>query len=61
MKLRTKKLKNHNEYICYLTDAAGRNIRAVLGKDLTGTTAKMLDEICFEMVGPATQKSTFVA
>ena len=61
MKITTKKLKKHNEYICYLADASGRNIKAVLGKNLTETTAKMLDEICFEMIGPATQKLTFVA
>jgi len=61
MKITTKKLETSNEYICYLQDESGMNIKAVLGKTLTTATVKLLDEICFEMVGPATQKSIFIA
>jgi hypothetical protein len=60
MKITTKKLETSNEYICYLQDESGMNIKAVLGKTLTGATVKLLDEICFEMAGSATQKSMFI-
>lgn len=61
MKLLTKKLETTNEWICYLQDESGNNMKAVLGKSLSDATAKMLDDICFEMVGPATQKLKFVS
>ena len=61
MKLLTKKLETNNEWICYLQDESGHNVKAVLGKSLSAATAKMLDTICFEMVGPATQQIKFVS
>ena len=61
MKLLTKKLELGNEWICYLQDENGSNIKAVLGKSLSDATAKILDGICFEMVGPATQKLKFIS
>tara|TARA_R100001443_G_scaffold103938_1_gene112427 strand:+ start:2057 stop:2242 length:186 start_codon:yes stop_codon:yes gene_type:complete len=61
MKIITKKLEKSDEYICYLKDSTGNNIKAVLGKDLADATAKMLDSLCFEMVGPATLKKNFVS
>ena len=61
MKIITKKLEKSDEYICYLTDATGKNIKAVLGKDLADATAKMLDSLCFELVGPATLKEKFIS
>ena len=33
----------------------------MLGKSLSDATARMLDDICFEMVGPATIKEKFVS
>jgi hypothetical protein len=56
MKLITKKLETSNEWICYLQDESGNNLIAQLGGSLSEATAKMLDNICFEMIGPATQK-----
>jgi hypothetical protein len=61
MRILTKKLEKSEEYICYLQDSTGANIKAVLGKDLTEATAKMLDLLCFEMIGPATLKEKFVS
>lgn len=61
MKLLTKKLEKTNEWICYLQDESGNNMKAVLGKSLSDATVKMLDDICFELVGPATQKLKFVS
>ena len=60
MEIYSKKLEKGDEYICYLRDSKGTNLKAVLGKTLAEATAKLLDNICFEMIGPATQKSTFV-
>ena len=61
MKLITKKLETSNEWICYLRDENDNNLSATLGKSLTEATAKMLDDICFELIGPATQKTKFVS
>jgi hypothetical protein len=61
MKLLTKKLETSNEWICYLQDESGNNLKAMLGKSLSDATARMLDDICFEMVGPATLMETFVS
>jgi|TARA_B100000073_G_scaffold344264_1_gene350710 hypothetical protein len=61
MKLLTKKLETSNEWICYLQDESGNNLKAMLGKSLSDATARMLDDICFEMVGPATIKEKFVS
>jgi len=61
MKLLTKQLETNKQWICYLQDDSGSNIKAVLGKSLSDATAKMLDDICFEMVGPATQKLKFIS
>tara|TARA_B100000073_G_C23583754_1_gene513349 strand:+ start:289 stop:474 length:186 start_codon:yes stop_codon:yes gene_type:complete len=61
MKLTTKKLELSDEWICYLQDECGNNISAQIGKSLTDATVKMLDNICFEMVGPATMKLKFVS
>jgi len=61
MKLITKKLELSDEWICYLQDESGNNISAQIGKSLTDATVKMLDNICFEMVGPATMKLKFVS
>ena len=61
MKLTTKKLELSDEWICYLQDECGKNISAQIGKSLTDATVKMLDNICFEMVGPATMKLKFVS
>ena len=61
MKLITKKLETSNEWICYLQEESGNNLIAQLGSSLSEATAKMLDNICFEMVGPATQKLKFIS
>ncbi len=60
MEIYSKKLEKTDEYICYLRDSNGQNIKATLGKTLTEATSKLLDDICFELVGPATQKIKFV-
>lgn len=61
MKLITKKLELSDEWICYLQDETGNNISATLGKSITEATVKMLDDISFEMVGPATMKLKFLS
>ena len=61
MKLLTKKLEKSNEWICYLQDESGNNLKARLGKSLSDATVRMLDDICFELVGPATLKEKFIS
>jgi len=61
MEIYSKKLEQSDEYICYLRDGNGTNIKATLGKTLAEATAKLLDDICFELIGPATQKVKFVS
>jgi len=61
MKLLTKKLEKSNEWICYLQDESGNNLKAQLGDSLSDATARMLNNICFELIGPATIKEKFVA
>ena len=59
MKLLTKKLEINNEWICYLQDENGNNLAATLGKSISDATVKMLDNMCFEIVGPATLKGKY--
>jgi len=61
MKILTKKLETGTEWICYLQDESGNNILATLGKSLSGATAKMLNDVCFESIGPATLKGKFLS
>ena len=50
MKLLTKKLEKSNEWICYLQDESGNNLKAQLGDSLSDATARMLNNICFELI-----------
>tara|TARA_R110000782_G_scaffold258089_1_gene347665 strand:+ start:1107 stop:1298 length:192 start_codon:yes stop_codon:yes gene_type:complete len=61
MKILTKKLETGTEWICYLQDESGNNILATLGKSLSDATAKMLNDVCFESIGPATLKGKFLS
>tara|TARA_R110002020_G_scaffold82359_2_gene203762 strand:- start:3508 stop:3684 length:177 start_codon:yes stop_codon:yes gene_type:complete len=51
MQIVTKQLGT-GEYICYLKDNNGMNLKAELGKTVTEATQKMLDKITYELYGP---------
>jgi hypothetical protein len=46
MELVTKKISS-KEYVCYLRDDSGQNLKAELGKTVTEATQKMLDSITY--------------
>jgi len=51
MQIVTKQLGT-GEYICYLKDNNGMNLKAELGKTVTEATQKLLDKITYELYGP---------
>ena len=51
MQIVTKQLGT-GEYICYLKDNNGMNLKAELGKTVTEATQKMLNKITYELYGP---------
>ena len=44
MQIVTKKI-SEKEYICYLRDENGKNLKAELGKTVTEATQKLIDKI----------------
>jgi hypothetical protein len=51
MQILTKQI-GKNEYICYLKDNNGQNLKAEIGKTVTEATQKMIDKITYELYGP---------
>lgn len=51
MQIVTKQI-GEREYICYLKDNNGMNLKAELGRTVTEATQKMLDKITYELYGP---------
>ena len=51
MQIVTKKI-SEKEYICYLRDDSGKNLKAELGKTVTEATQKLIDKITYGLYGP---------
>jgi|TARA_R110000822_G_scaffold62245_3_gene153518 hypothetical protein len=57
MELVTKKISDI-EYVCYLRDNNGQNLKAEMGKTVTEATQKMIDKITYGLYGPLKVKLT---
>lgn len=51
MQIVTKQI-GKDEYICYLKDNNGMNLKAEMGRTVTEATQKMLDKITYNFYGP---------
>tara|TARA_Y100000385_G_C12947895_1_gene574183 strand:+ start:587 stop:763 length:177 start_codon:yes stop_codon:yes gene_type:complete len=57
MQIVTKQI-GENEYICYLRDESGMNLKAEMGKTVTEATQKLIDKITYGLYGPMKIKIT---
>mgnify|MGYP000500971425 FL=1 len=57
MQIVTKQI-GKNEYICYLRDDRGMNLKAEIGKTVTEATQKLIDKITYGLYAPMNVKIT---